>query len=149
MKYCMDADGVGADPHCNVQVLIDGTALLAIPDEELENFQNEYAFNTVKIQLHLLGSVGKAIEVCKRAKALKLAVVVGGCCVGANSDGTFTPESSDTFVSDFSVGCGAGQLFCGGLSSAEFYGKYNRLLEIEAEAAGNISYVGAKFRNMN
>jgi enolase len=42
-------------------------------------------------------------------------------------------ETEDTFIADFAVAMGSGQIKTGSLSRSERIAKYNRLLEIEAE----------------
>lgn len=42
-------------------------------------------------------------------------------------------ETEDTFIADFAVAMGGGQIKTGSLSRSERIAKYNRLLEIEAE----------------
>ena len=42
-------------------------------------------------------------------------------------------ETEDTFIADFAVAMGGGQIKAGSVSRGERIAKYNRLLEIEAE----------------
>lgn len=135
LKYC--GGGVGGDANCNLQVLIDEHSFSPLKDEE--GFINEMPFNTLKLQLNNLSSVTQAVELCKKAKKFQCSVAV------AVSDSGSNVETSDSFLADFAVGTGAGQLLGGGLSSTEFLSNYNRVMEI---VAGNhkIHYVGGKFR---
>jgi enolase len=47
-------------------------------------------------------------------------------------------ETEDTFIADFSVGTGAGQIKTGSLSRSERVAKYNQLLRIEEAMTGSV-----------
>lgn len=132
--------GVGNDLNCNLQVTIAGPALLAIPESNMPAFLADMPYNTVKLQLCNLPSITSAIEICKKAKTYKLAVLV------ASSDTAIYPESPDTFLADLAVGVGARQFAAGGLAVAENYTKYNRILEILGESVDVATFVGSSFR---
>lgn len=84
-----------------------------------------------------MGSLTAAIQLCKTAREMGWAVIIG-----SSEDG---PETMDTFISDFAVGIGASQFMAGGLHSLETGCKYNRLMEISRENEG-INFIGSKFR---
>jgi enolase len=138
LEYCLT--GVGNDLNCNLQVTINGPAFLAIADADVPQFLSEMPYNTIKLQLCNLPSMSSAIEICKKAKKYKLAVMV------AASDMSIYPESPDTILADLAVGVGARQFSAGGLAVAENYSKYNRILEIVGENADTATFVGASFR---
>jgi enolase len=79
--------------------------------------------NAVLIKLNQIGTVTEtmaAINLCRKA---------GWGYVISHRSG----ETEDTFIADFAVAMGGGQLKTGSACRSERIAKYNRLLEIEAE----------------
>ena len=129
-------DGIGDDTSCHLQTIAD---IVVATQDDISKYDEEALFDTVKLNLYKIGSVYKALQLCKLAKQrAKWSIIVGceeeKCC-----------ETNDTFIADLSVGIGAGQLNAGGLFSGEFLVKYNRIMEINREDA-SIPYCGKKFR---
>jgi enolase 1/2/3 len=92
----------------------------------------EKAANAVLIKLNQIGTVTEtieAIELCRKAK--------WGYVISHRSG-----ETEDTFIADFAVAMGGGQLKTGSACRSERIAKYNRLMEIEAELGKH-----AKFEN--
>jgi enolase len=84
---------------------------------------DERATNSALIKLNQIGTVSEtvsAIEMCRTA---------GWQYVISHRSG----ETEDTFIADFAVAMGGGQIKAGSLSRSERLAKYNRLLEIERE----------------
>ncbi|BEV71555.1 MULTISPECIES: phosphopyruvate hydratase [unclassified Paludibacterium] len=86
----------------------------------------EKACNAALIKLNQIGSVTETIE------AIQLCRKAGWGYVISHRSG----ETEDTFMADFAVAMGGGQIKCGSLCRSERIAKYNRLLEIEHELAG-------------
>jgi enolase len=83
----------------------------------------EKASNAVLIKLNQIGTVTEtieAIQLCRRA---------GWAFVISHRSG----ETEDTFLADFAVAMGGGQIKTGSVCRSERIAKYNRLLEIEIE----------------
>ena len=83
----------------------------------------ERTSNAVLIKLNQIGTVTEtmeAIQLCRRA---------GWAFVISHRSG----ETEDTFLADFAVAMGGGQIKTGSVCRSERIAKYNRLLEIEAE----------------
>ncbi len=83
----------------------------------------EKTCNAALIKLNQIGTVSEtidAIELCRKA---------GWRYVISHRSG----ETEDTFMADFAVAMGGGQIKTGSLCRSERIAKYNRLLEIEAE----------------
>jgi enolase len=83
----------------------------------------EKAANAVLIKLNQIGTVTEtmqAIAICRRA---------GWRYVISHRSG----ETEDTFMADFAVAMGGGQIKTGSACRSERIAKYNRLLEIEAD----------------
>jgi enolase len=96
----------------------------------------EKSTNAVLIKLNQIGTVTETIE------AINLCRKVGWSYVISHRSG----ETEDTFMADFTVAMGGGQIKTGSVCRSERIAKYNRLLEIEAEL-GNKARFGWKYNN--
>jgi enolase len=88
------------------------------------------ATNAALIKLNQIGTVSEtvqAIEICRAA---------GWHYVISHRSG----ETEDSFISDFAVAMGGGQIKAGSLSRSERLAKYNRLLEIEHELGSSAHF---------
>lgn len=83
----------------------------------------ERTANAVLIKLNQIGTVTETIQ------AIGLCREAGWNYVISHRSG----ETEDTFMADFTVAMGGGQIKTGSLCRSERIAKYNRLLEIEAE----------------
>lgn len=83
----------------------------------------EKAANAVLIKLNQIGTVTETID------TIQLCRQAGWGFVISHRSG----ETEDTFMADFAVAMGGGQIKTGSVSRSERIAKYNRLLEIEAE----------------
>ena len=92
----------------------------------------EKTTNAVLIKLNQIGTVTETIE------AIRLCRKAGWGYVISHRSG----ETEDTFLADFTVAMGGGQIKTGSVCRSERIAKYNRLLEIEAEL-----WPGAVFEN--
>lgn len=81
------------------------------------------ATNAVLIKLNQIGTVSETVA------AVELAGTAGWRCVVSHRSG----ETEDTFIADFAVALGTGQIKTGSLCRSERVAKYNRLLRIEKE----------------
>ena len=89
----------------------------------IERGIKEKAANAVLIKLNQIGTVSetkRAIELCREAS--------WGYVISHRSG-----ETEDTFMADFAVAMGGGQIKTGSACRSERIAKYNRLLEIERE----------------
>lgn len=91
------------------------------------------AGNSILIKLNQIGTVSETIETIKLAKENRMTAIV------SHRSG----ETEDTFIADFVVGAGTGQIKTGSLSRSERVAKYNRLMTIERELGSRSHY--AKF----
>jgi enolase len=95
---------------------------------------DEKSSNAVLIKLNQIGTVTEtiaAIELCKKA---------GWRYVVSHRSG----ETEDTFMADFTVAMGGGQIKSGSLCRGERIAKYNRLLEIENEIGSEAPFGPAR-----
>jgi len=98
----------------------------------------EKSTNAVLIKLNQIGTVTETIE------AIRLCRKAGWGYVISHRSG----ETEDTFLADFAVAMGGGQIKTGSLCRSERTAKYNRLLEIEAEL-GRASVFENPLRGLN
>ncbi len=82
--------------------------------------------NAILIKLNQIGSVSETIEAVEMARKAKYAAIV------SHRSG----ETEDTFLADFVVAMGCGQIKTGSASRTDRIAKYNQLLRIE-EALGS------------
>lgn len=83
----------------------------------------EKTSNAVLIKLNQIGTVTETIEAIQKCRD------AGWNYILSHRSG----ETEDTFLADFAVAMGGGQIKTGSLCRSERIAKYNRLLEIEAE----------------
>jgi enolase len=83
----------------------------------------QHSCNAVLIKLNQIGSVSETID------AIALCREAGWSFIISHRSG----ETEDSFIADFAVAMGGGQIKTGSLCRSERMAKYNRLLEIEQE----------------
>ena len=87
--------------------------------------------NAILIKPNQIGTVSETMQ------TVRLAQRNGYACVMSHRSG----ESEDTFIADFAVALGTGQIKTGSTARSDRIAKYNRLLEIETEL-GQFEYLG-------
>jgi enolase len=108
------------------RVQIVGDDILVTNTRFIARAIEEKACNAALIKLNQIGTVTEtvaAIHMCRRA---------GWAFVISHRSG----ETEDTFMADFAVAMGGGQIKTGSACRSERIAKYNRLLEIERELGG-------------
>ena len=88
------------------------------------------AANAVLIKLNQIGTVTETVE------TVQLCQKAGWNYIISHRSG----ETEDTFMADFSVAMGGGQIKTGSASRSERIAKYNRLLEIEASLSASAQF---------
>ena len=104
------------------EIQIVGDDLYVTNKEFVKKGIEKQASTAVLIKLNQIGTVTETIEtinLCRKA---------GWNYVVSHRSG----DTEDTFIADFSVAMGGGQIKTGSLSRSERLAKYNRLIEIEA-----------------
>jgi enolase len=91
--------------------------------------------NAILIKLNQIGTVTETLD------CIALAKKSGYNAIVSHRSG----ETEDTFIADFVVGTGCGQIKTGSLCRSERVAKYNRLLAIERELKSKAIYAGTKF----
>ena len=105
------------------QIQIVGDDLYVTNTKYIERGIREKSTNAVLIKLNQIGTVTEtveAIDMCRKA---------GWAFVISHRSG----ETEDTFMADFAVAMGGGQIKTGSACRSERVAKYNRLIEIEIE----------------
>jgi enolase len=104
-----------------IQIVGDDLTVTNIP--RLQRAIDERSMNTILIKLNQIGTVTETIQAVDLARANDFGVVI------SHRSG----ETEDTFIADFSVGMGMGQIKTGSASRTDRICKYNQLLRIEEE----------------
>lgn len=105
------------------KVQIVGDDLFVTNKDFVKKGIEQKAANAVLIKVNQIGSVTETIE------TINLCRKVGWNYIISHRSG----ETEDTFIADFTVAMGGGQIKTGSASRSDRIAKYNRLLEIEAE----------------
>jgi enolase len=93
--------------------------------------------NSILIKVNQIGTVSETFD------AIDLARRNGYTSVISHRSG----ETEDTFIADFAVATGAGQIKTGSASRTDRIAKYNQLLRIEAELGDGARFLGLKALN--
>jgi len=113
------------------RVQIVGDDIFVTNKKFVERGIREKTANAVLIKLNQIGTVSETIE------AIDLCRKAGWGFVISHRSG----ETEDTFLADFAVAMGGGQIKTGSLCRSERIAKYNRLLEIEAELGKSAVFI--------
>ena len=111
--------------NSNLQIV--GDDLYVTNLKRLEKGIKEKASNSILIKLNQIGTLLETI------KAINLAHDEGMTTIISHRSG----ETEDSYIADLAVAMGSGQIKTGALSRSERTSKYNRLMKIEDELAGN------------
>ncbi len=98
----------------------------------LQRALDEQVMIAILIKLNQVGTVSETINPIRLARKNGLATIV------SHRSG----ETEDTFIADFSVAMGAGQMKTGSASRSERICKYNQLLRIEEELGSKAKFPG-------
>jgi enolase len=102
-----------------IQIVGDDLTVTNIP--RLQRAIDERSMNAILIKLNQIGTVTETIQAVDLARANDFGVVI------SHRSG----ETEDTFIADFSVAMGMGQIKTGSASRTDRICKYNQLLRIE------------------
>jgi enolase len=105
--------------------------------EFLQEGINKGVANSILIKLNQIGTVSETFD------AVDLARRNGYTSVISHRSG----ETEDTFIADFAVATGVGQIKTGSASRTDRISKYNQLLRIEAELGDGARFLGVKALN--
>jgi enolase len=114
------------------RIQIVGDDLVVTNPKYISRAIKEKACNAALIKLNQIGTVSETID------AIHLCRKAGWGFVISHRSG----ETEDTFMADFAVAMGGGQIKTGSVCRSERIAKYNRLLEIEIEL-GKVAHFGS------
>jgi enolase len=114
------------------QIQLVGDDLFVTNTVRLQRGIAEGEANSILIKLNQIGTVTETIE------AIELARRAGYTSIISHRSG----ETEDTFIADFAVAMGAGQIKTGSASRTDRVAKYNQLLRIEEELGAQAAYAG-------
>jgi enolase len=109
-----------------------GDDLFVTSTERLQRGIEEGVANSILIKLNQIGTVTETVA------AIELARRHGYTAVVSHRSG----ETEDTFIADFTVGMGTGQIKTGSASRTDRVAKYNQLLRIEEELGDAAEFLG-------
>ena len=116
------------------RVQLIGDDLFVTNVDFLQRGIDEHVANAILVKVNQIGTLTEAMD------AIELAKGHGYRNIISHRSG----ETEDAFIADLAVGVNAGQIKTGSASRSDRLAKYNRLLSIEAELAGQARYLGKK-----
>jgi len=114
------------------QIQLVGDDLFVTNTARLQRGISENVANSILIKLNQIGTVTETIE------AIEMARRAGYSSIVSHRSG----ETEDTFIADFVVALGCGQIKTGSASRTDRVAKYNQLLRIEEELGGSARFPG-------
>jgi len=119
------------------RVQLVGDDLFVTNTEILQRGIEQGVANSILIKVNQIGTVSETLE------AIDLARRYGYTSIISHRSG----ETEDTFIADFAVGTGAGQIKTGSASRTDRIAKYNQLLRIEEELGQAAQFLGLESVN--
>ena len=116
------------------KIQIVGDDLTVTNISRLQRAIDEQSMNAVLIKLNQIGTVTETVEAVELARKTGFGVVI------SHRSG----ETEDTFIADFAVAMGMGQIKAGSSSRTDRMCKYNQLLRIEEELGTSAQFPGRK-----
>jgi enolase len=114
------------------RVQLVGDDLFVTSVERLRRGIEERAANAILVKVNQIGTLTETLEAIELARANGYAAII------SHRSG----ETEDTTIADLAVATGVGQIKTGAPSRSDRVAKYNQLLRIEEELAGDAVYPG-------
>jgi enolase len=114
-----------------------GDDLFVTNTRRLQQGIDRQVANSILIKVNQIGTVSETMA------AIDLATRNGYTSIVSHRSG----ETEDTFIADFAVATGVGQIKTGSASRTDRIAKYNQLLRIEEELCGKARFLGLKALN--
>ena len=111
----------------NVQIVGDDLTVTNIT--RLQKAIDNKSMNSILIKLNQIGTLSETIQAVELARKVNYGAVI------SHRSG----ETEDTFIADFSVAMGMGQIKTGSISRSDRVAKYNQLLRIEEDLGSKAS----------
>jgi len=128
---------MNAELGSKIQIVGDDLTVTNI--NRLQRAIDEKSINSILIKLNQIGSVTETLDAIKLARANRLGAVI------SHRSG----ETEDTFIADFAVATGVGQIKTGSASRTDRICKYNQLLRIEETLGSNARFPGREVLGKN
>jgi enolase len=122
----------------SVSVQIVGDDLLVTNPKRIKEAIDKKLVNSLLLKINQIGTISESIDALKMAKQAGWGVMV------SHRSG----ETEDSFIADFVVGTGAGQIKSGAPCRSERLAKYNQILRIAQDYNGKLPYAGQNFRSI-
>jgi enolase len=130
--------GAGAKNSCGKKIQLVGDDIFVTNPKIFARGIAESIGNAILIKLNQIGTVSETIEAVEMARKANYAAIV------SHRSG----ETEDTFLADFVVAMGTGQIKTGSASRTDRIAKYNQLLRIEEELGSAARFPGRKALNL-
>ena len=114
------------------RVQLVGDDLFVTNSDRLARGIRDDVANAILVKLNQIGTLTETLD------AMRIADEAGYRSVVSHRSG----ETEDTFIADFAVATGAGQIKTGSASRTDRIAKYNQLLRIEEQLGTSVSYPG-------
>ncbi|MFH1852948.1 MAG: phosphopyruvate hydratase [Candidatus Neomarinimicrobiota bacterium] len=121
------------------QIQIVGDDLTVTNIKRLQRAVDESSINAILIKLNQIGSVTETLDAIKLARDNNMGAVI------SHRSG----ETEDTFIADFAVATGVGQIKTGSASRTDRVCKYNQLLRIQEELGSAARFPGLEVLGRN
>lgn len=121
----------------NMQIV--GDDLYVTNIKRLQKGIDNKTTNSILIKLNQIGTLTETVDAVLLARKNDMSSVV------SHRSG----ETEDTFISDFTVAMGIGQMKTGAPARSERVAKYNRLMRIERELGEQVAYATFPFLEIN
>jgi len=128
---------MNAELGSKIQIVGDDLTVTNI--NRLQRAIDEKSINSILIKLNQIGSVTETLDAIKLARANRLGAVI------SHRSG----ETEDTFIADFAVATGVGQIKTGSASRTDRICKYNQLLRIEETLGSQARFPGREVLGKN
>lgn len=121
------------------QIQIVGDDLTVTNIKRLQRAVDESSINAILIKLNQIGSVTETLDAIKLARDNNMGAII------SHRSG----ETEDTFIADFAVATGVGQIKTGSASRTDRVCKYNQLLRIQEELGSAARFPGLEVLGRN
>ncbi len=134
LTHALGRPGVGSDAKTKKSIQLVGDDIFVTNPKIFARGISEKIGNAILIKLNQIGTVTETVEAVEMARKANYASIV------SHRSG----ETEDTFLADFVVAMGCGQIKTGSASRTDRVAKYNQLLRIEERLGEDAVFPGFK-----
>src|SRR6202050_2401854 len=132
LTHALGRPGVGSDAKTKKSIQLVGDDIFVTNPKIFARGISEKIGNAILIKLNQIGTVTETVEAIEMARKAGYASIVS----------PRSGETEDTFIADFVVAMGTGQIKTGSASRTDRIAKYNQLLRIEEELGAAAKFPG-------